>query len=90
MKNAFFPRAPQNADRKNNSAAPPPQGTVKPRKDTQKVLLSQNNADQAAAALVDDPLDGFLHPHARILRHSGQLGMQSLIDQLMQTLSEDI
>src|SRR5699024_11304261 len=51
---------------------------------------SQQNTDQAGAALVDDPLEGLLHFGAGFLGHMQQLGLQPLADQLVQAFAEDV
>ena len=47
-------------------------------------------ADQAGAALVDDPLQGFLQAGARFLGHMQQLVLQPFVHQLMQALAKNV
>ena len=46
--------------------------------------LSEQNADQAVAAIVDDPFQGDLKPAAGLLRHVQQFGLNPLVDQLVE------
>ena len=52
--------------------------------------LLQENADQAGAALVDDPFQGLLHPGAGLLGHVEQFGLQSLVHQIVEAFAEDV
>lgn len=56
----------------------------------QIVLSLQDYTDQAAAALVDDPLNGLLQLDAGVAGHPTELVVQPLVDQLMQALAEDV
>ena len=51
---------------------------------------SQNNADQSAAALVDDALQRLPQLALRVRGHPFQLGLQVLADDLVEAASEDI
>ena len=53
-------------------------------------LDSQNDADQAAAAFVDDALQCFLQLFPGILRHAFELALQVLADQLMEGPPENV
>ena len=51
---------------------------------------SQNNADQSAAALVDNALKCLPQLALRVRGHPFQLGLQVLADDLMEAAPEDI
>ena len=53
-------------------------------------LPLQDNADQPAAALVDDAGQGFLQLFPGILRHPLQLGLKVVADHLVEAAAEDV
>ena len=53
-------------------------------------IRDRDNADQAAAALVDNALQRFLQLFAGILWHAFEFALQILTDQLMERAAENI
>ena len=54
------------------------------------LFVLQDNADKAAAALVDDSLERLRQLRARVVRHMGKLRVKSFVDQLIKRFAEHI